>query len=376
MNAPTTPKLKIALLGSRGIPASYSGFETFYEEFGVRLAQRGHDVTVFNRYPFVPLREKSYRGVRVVRLRTVQRKSLDTLVHTFFSCFYLPFLRPDIVYICGVGNAIFCLVPRLLGIPVLINVDGEDWARKKWSGFAVKWLRWSEAWACRFATVVVADSRVIHKRYHDLYGCDTVYIPYGANVRLEETSATTLSKFGLVPRKYILFVGRFVPENRVDLLIEAFKRIESDLKLVIVGDAPYSEAFKDEMRRIASDRVVFTGYAFGNDYAQLSRNCLFYVLASGVDGTRPVLLDQMGFGNCVLVRNSAANSEVVGEAGAKFDSERELDSLTEQMRHLIAHPEVVEEYRRKAVARVRDAYDWDRVTDRYIELFAKLLAGR
>jgi glycosyltransferase involved in cell wall biosynthesis len=130
------------------------------------------------------------------------------------------------------------------------------------------------------------------------------------------------------------------------------------------------------MRRIASDRVVFTGYAFGNDYAQLSRNCLFYVLASGVDGTRPVLLDQMGFGNCVLVRNSAANSEVVGEAGAKFDSERELDSLTEQMRHLIAHPEVVEEYRRKAVARVRDAYDWDRVTDRYIELFAKLLAGR
>ena len=318
------PKLKIALLGSRGIPASYSGFETFYEEFGARLAARGHAVTVFNRYPFVPLREKIYRGVRIFRLRTVQRKSLDTLVHTFLSCFFLPFLRPDIVYICGVGNAIFCLVPRLLGIPVLINVDGEDWARKKWSGFAVKWLLWSEEWACRLADVVIADSRVISERYFELYGRDTIYIPYGANIRLEKTGTATLERFGLEPRGYILFVGRFVPENRADLLIEAFKRIDTKSKLVIVGDAPYSEDFKREMRELANDRVVFTGYAFGDDYAQLSRNCLFYVLASGVDGTRPVLLDQMGFGNCVVIRNSAANSEVVGDAGIKFDSAHEV----------------------------------------------------
>ena len=291
--------------------------------------------------------------------------------------FFLPFLRPDIVYICGVGNAIFSASWRaLLGIPVLINVDGEDWARKKWSGFAVKWLRWSEGWACRFADVVIADSRVISERYHNLYGRDTIYIPYGANIRLEKTGTATLEKFGLEPRKYILFVGRFVPENRADLLIEAFKRIDTKLKLVIVGDAPYSEDFKREMRELANDRVVFTGYAFGDDYAQLSRNCLFYVLASGVDGTRPVLLDQMGFGNCVVIRNSAANSEVVGEAGIKFDPADEVESLAERMSFLIKHPEVVEEYRQKAVERVREAYDWDRVTERYLELFAKLQAGR
>ena len=158
-NPRVPPKtLHIAFLGTRGVPASYSGFETFVEQLGARLVERGHRVTVFNRYPFVPLREKTYRGMRIIRLRTIQRKSLDTLVHTFLSCLLLPVVRPDVVYICGVGNAIFCGMVRMLGIPVVVNVDGEDWARKKWSGFAVKWLKASEAWACRLASVVIADA--------------------------------------------------------------------------------------------------------------------------------------------------------------------------------------------------------------------------
>jgi glycosyltransferase involved in cell wall biosynthesis len=370
-------KLHIAFLGTRGVPAAYSGFETFVEQLGVRLVQRGHRVTVFNRYPFVPLREKEYRGMRIIRLRTIQRKSLDTLMHTFLSCLLLPFVRPDVVYICGVGNAIFCGMVRMLGIPVVINVDGEDWARKKWSGFAVKWLRASEAWACRLANVVIADAKVIQERYLRMYGRETVLVHYGANVRLEEAGTETLVKYGLERGKYVLFVGRMVPENRADLLIEAFRTVPkaSGVKVVIVGDAPYSEDFRKELEALADDRVVFTGYAFDKAYQELSRHCLFYVLASGVEGTRPVLLDQMGFGNCVVVRDSSANSDVVADAGVKFENAREKESLAEKLNYLIEHPDVVEEYRGKAAARARDAFGWGEVTDRYEQLFQDLAGG-
>jgi glycosyltransferase involved in cell wall biosynthesis len=367
-------KLHIAFLGTRGVPAAYSGFETFVEQLGARLVQRGHRVTVFNRYPFVPLREKEYRGMRIIRLRTIQRKSLDTLMHTFLSCLLLPFVRPDVVYICGVGNAIFCGMVRMLGIPVVINVDGEDWARKKWSGFAVKWLRASEAWACRLANVVIADAKVIQERYLRMYGRETVLVHYGANVRLEEAGTETLVKYGLERGKYVLFVGRMVPENRADLLIEAFRAVPkgAGVKVVIVGDAPYSEDFRKELEALADDRVVFTGYAFDKAYQELSRHCLFYVLASGVEGTRPVLLDQMGFGNCVVVRDSSANSDVVADAGVKFENAREKESLAEKLNYLIEHPDVVEEYRGKAAARARDAFGWGEVTDRYEQLFQDL----
>jgi len=373
-----TPKLRIAFLGTRGVPASYSGFETFVEQLGARLADRGHEVVVFNRYPFVPLRDKYYRGMRIIRLRTIQKKSLDTLLHTFISCLLLPFVRPDAVYICGVGNAIFCGMVRMLGIPVLINVDGEDWARKKWSGFAVKWLRNSEAWAARLATVVIADAKIIQERYLRIYRRETELVPYGSNVQLEPAGTETLEKFGLAHGRYVLFVGRLVPENRAELLIEAFRAVPrgTGMKLVIVGDAPYSDDYKALLVSLADDRVIFTGYAFKEAYRELSKHCLFYVLASGVEGTRPVLLDQMGFGNCVLVRDSAANSDVVADAGLKFEDAREKESLAEKMNYLIAHPDIIEEYRGRAVKRMKDAYSWDKVTDKYEELFRDVVISK
>lgn len=364
--------LKVAFLGTRGIPASYSGFETFVEQLAVRLVERGCEVTVFNRYPFVPLTEPTYLGVRIIRLRTVQQKSLDTLVHTFLSCLCLPFVRPDVVYFCGVGNAIFCLASRVLGIPSVINVDGEDWARKKWSGFAVKWLKWSEGWACKFADVVIADSRAIQRRYAEVYKRETVFVPYGANIRLEERGTATLEKFGLRRDGYVLFCGRFVPENRAELLIKVFNTIETDLKLVLVGDAPYADDYKRELQELAGPNVVFTGYAFGDAYAELSRNCLFYVLASGINGTRPVLLDQMGFGNCVVVRNSASNAEVVADAAITFEDSDEFDALRAVIVRLLGDRALVEEYRQKSVERVRAAYDWEKITDEYLAMFRAL----
>ena len=368
--------MKIAFLGSRGIPARYSGFETFYEQLSIRLVKRGHEVAVFNRYPFVPFKDRTYKGVRIIKLPTVSHKSLDTIVHTFLSVLLLPFLRPDVAYFCGVGNAVFCLPCRWLGIPTIINVDGEDWARKKWSGFASRWLLWSESWAARFADIVVADAKVIQKRYRELYDCETVYVPYGANIPTETPPSDILKRLGLEPDGYVLFVSRLVPENRAELLIEAFKRIQTDKKLVIVGDAPYSEEYKRSLREAADERVVFAGYVFADDYAAISRSASLFCLPSGIDGTRPVLLDQMGFGNCIIIRNSAANLEVGGEAVAVFNGDREIETLGETIERLLENPK---ERRRLGLAareRVASLYDWEVITSSYEEMFKKLAGER
>lgn len=365
--------MKIAFLGSRGIPARYSGFETFYEQLSTRLVQRGHEVIVFNRYPFIPLKDRAYKGVRIIKLPTISHKSLDTIIHTLLSVLLLPFLRPDIAYFCGVGNAIFCLPCRWLGIPCIMNVDGEDWARKKWSGFASWWLLKSESWAARFADIVIADAKVIQKRYRDLYHRDTLYVPYGANIPKEIPPSDIVKRLGLVPGEYILFVSRLVPENRAELLIEAFKGISTEKKLVIVGDAPYSEEYKRSLRAAADDRVIFAGYVFADDYAAISRAATLFCLPSGIDGTRPVLLDQMGFGNCIVIRNSPANLEVAGVAAATFDAADEVSSLRDTITRLLSEPHERVRLGMAARERVESLYDWEVITSQYEKMFGKLL---
>jgi glycosyltransferase involved in cell wall biosynthesis len=364
--------LKIAFMGIRGIPASYSGFETFVDQIAPRLAAKGCDVTVFNRSNFMKERFDTYQGVKMVYCGSVPSKHFDTISHSFASLLKSFGTRFDIVYFCGVGNSPLAFLPRLKGAKVILNIDGEDWARGKWGRVARTYLRVSELIACRTANVLIADSRIIEKRYRELYRKDTVFIPYGSNIQRNEGDEA-LRKFGLEKRGYILFAGRLVPENNAHLLIKAYAALETEKKLVILGDAPWSDDYKAELKALANGNVVFTGYQFGADYAQLSSHAYLYAMVSGVDGTRPVLLDQMGFGNAVLVRNSSANSETAGAAGLFFDQADEYADLVRQLKLLLADPARVAEFRVKSVQRVREAYSWDRITDDYLELFRKTL---
>ncbi len=365
-------KLKIGLMGTRGIPACYSGFETFYEELSWRLAERGHHVTVYNRSNYIEYMGSYYRGVRLVRLPTIRNKYLDTFFHTFLSILHGIFQKYDIVYFCIVGNSPLTFIPRILGSKSILNVDGADWEREKWNGFAKKYLKWCEKIATIFPNVVIADSKVIQKRYREVYNTNTIYIPYGANI-IKNTNEYCLKSFGLEKDKYILFVGRLEPENRVRLLIETFKEIDTDMKLAIVGDAPYAGEYKKELKELADERVVFTGFVFGEGYQQLSSCAYLYVLTSGVEGTRPVLLDQMAFSNCVLVRDSAANLKVIGNAGLSFDRKRDKEDLKKQLQYLINNPKIVEEYGRRAKKRIEENYSWNVVVDQYEKLFLALV---
>jgi glycosyltransferase involved in cell wall biosynthesis len=366
--------LRIAMMGSRGIPASYSGFETCVEQLSVRLVERGHSVTVYCRSHHIKWSEKSYKGVRLVKLPTIASKHFDTIAHTFLSMLHGEFRRYDVVYICGVGNGPLAGIPRLAGKPTAINVDGADWERDKWGGFAKRYLQTSERLATKLASCIVSDSRVVEKYYQDRFHTPSIFVPYGSDVP-HLPPGETLERLGLKPDGYILWVGRLVPENNAHDVIEAYQRLggpETGLQLCLVGDAPYSSDYKEELRRKAGPGVVFAGYVFGDGYHELGSNARIYAFASGVGGTHPALLEAMAFGNCVVVNDMAANMETIGDAGLPYAGEKGATDLARVMAQAIADPALVEEYRKRAAHRAKTVYSWDVVTDQYERLFAQL----
>jgi glycosyltransferase involved in cell wall biosynthesis len=366
--------VNIAMLGTRGVPASYSGFETYYEQLGSRLVQRGHRVTVYCRKHHITYAEPTYRGMRLVRLPTIANKYLDTIVHSFLSSLHALTQGYDICLYSIAGNSLVTWIPRLAGQATVLNVDGLDWKRAKWPGPAKAYIRFAERMATVLPTLYLTDSRVVQAYYRDTYRSQPPYIPYGSDVpRLPP--GETLTKFGLAPRGYVLFVGRLVPENCAHHLVEAFRGLATDLKCVIVGDAPYAEKYIAGLRATADPAVIFTGYQFGPGYHELGSNAAIFVETSGVGGTHPALLEAMAFGNCAVVHDTAENLETIGDAGLSYDGQIGADSLREVLTDLLRQPDRVEELRRRAEVRARTVYNWDAITDQYEALFRKLLRG-
>lgn len=361
--------MKIAMLGTRGVPASYSGFETCVEQVGKRLAVRGHEVVVYCRRGRTGIESSSrYLGMERVILPAIRTKGMETLSHTLVSSAHAILrARPGATIVFGVGNAIFCRLLRWGGIPSVINVDGADWARKKWGGLGRRYLHWSERVATRAADALIADSHSVNSYYEREYHATGVFIPYGAEVTADAGTAT-LVQFGLQPRRYLLAVGRFVPENGFHHLIKAYAQVQPSMPFVVVGDAPYSEEYKRSLKAMAPGGVIFTGYQFGSAYQELSRHTYAFLFAAEVGGTHPVLVEQLAQGNCVLARWTESNAEVMGDAGIFFRDDAEL--LT-RLRNILNDGAVVEE--KRASARARGArFSWDRVTDQYEELLLRV----
>jgi len=270
-----------------------------------------------------------------------------------------------------VGNGLVSWIPRLGGQRVVLNVDGLDWKRKKWGRLARSFIRASEGWAPRAAQRLVTDSRRVQDYYHERYGADSAYIAYGA-VPGSVPPGAELARFGLTPRRYVLFVGRLVPENCAHHLVEAFDGLVTDLKCVIVGDAPYAESYIRSLRATTDPRVVFTGYVFGEGYRELLSSAYCFVETSEVGGTHPALLEAMGAGAAVLVNDTPENLETIGDAGQSYDGGIAASSLRAALERLLKDPALAAALGRRAVERVRVHYSWDRVTDAYERLFYEL----
>jgi len=357
--------MRIAILGTRGIPAHYGGFETFAEELSTRLALVGNAVSVYcrERPP-----ESPWRGVELRYLPTIRHKYLDTLAHTFLSTLHLVFHRVDVALYCNAANAIFTPLARLAGMPVALNVDGIERKRKKWNRLAKAWYLISERLATILPTAVVTDAEAIAGYYRERYGKATVFIPYGAEVgRLESTEAPRM--LNLEPGRYFLYVSRMEPENHALEVRQAFEKVRTEMKLALIGDAPYAAGYIRQVRATSDPRIVMPGAIYGRGYQELGSHCFAYIHATTVGGTHPALIEAMGRGALVLYRDTEENAEVAGGTGIAF-GEHDLAetiarvlAMSEDERHAL---------RRRAADRVRERYSWDAVTAQYEELFRRI----
>jgi glycosyltransferase involved in cell wall biosynthesis len=362
--------MRIAILGTRGIPASYGGFETFAEQLATRLAARGHNVTVYCRSHYVSPRQLEFHGVRLKVLPTIRHKYFDTVVHTFLSALHATTARYDAALICNAANAPCAAILRFTGTPVALNVDGLEHKRKKWNWLGRNYYLLAEKLATLLPTETVTDARVIQDYYLVRYNHASTMIAYGAEVE-RQTDRAAVKQWRVEPGRYVLYVSRLEPENNAHLVIEAFKKVRTAHKLLIVGDAPYAHEYIEDLRARArrDKRIIFTGFVFGNDYRALQQNAYCYVHATEVGGTHPALLEAMGYGNCVLTLATPENLEAVGEAGIPYADEEELVA---QLQRVLRDGSLVSSYRQRAQSRVRERYDWEHVVDCYENLFAKM----
>jgi glycosyltransferase involved in cell wall biosynthesis len=357
--------VRIGILGTRGIPANYGGFETFAEELSCRLVERGHEVTVYCR---TRPASNAYRGVGLVYLPTLRHKYFDTIAHTALSTLHVLFRRQHALLYCNGANAIFTLPPRLAGMPTALNVDGLERKRKKWNAVAKAWYLVSEWLSTWCPSAVVTDAGEIAAYYARRYRKQTTFIPYGAETGRVGTREV-LDRLGLEPGRYFLYVSRMEPENNALMVREAFESVETPLRLALIGDAPYAADYITRVRATTDQRVVIPGAIYGQGYHELQSHAFAYIHATEVGGTHPALIEAMGRGALVLYLKTPENAEVAGDAGIPFEAGqlagrlREVLDMSEDQR---------EDYRRRAEQRVSEVYSWDAVTSAYEQLLRGL----
>lgn len=367
---------KILIIGSRGIPAAYSGYETMIEALAPRLAERGWTVTVYCRSHYVDRRLLSHRGVDLVVLPTLRTKYGDTPVHTLLSCVHaVLFARgARAALVVNGANAVFLPLLWLRRLSTALHVDGIEKRRAKWGLPGRLVYSVSERLACLLPGTTVTDANVIADHYRDRYDRSTTMIRYGVEPQ-PIASHPVLRELGLEPRGYFLYVSRFEPENNPHRVVAAYARVSGDLPLVMVGDAPYASDFIAGMKRAADPRVRFPGAVYGDRYRGLLSSALATVHATEVGGTHPALVEAMGYGNCVLVNDEPANRETAAEAAIYFNVQDQA-SLTAAFEQAAGDPTKARLLGERAARRAASEFNWDRVADEYEELFRRLCAKR
>jgi glycosyltransferase involved in cell wall biosynthesis len=369
--------LSVALIGSRGIPARYGGYETLMEELAPRLVERGFRVTVYCRSHSTPRGLVSHRGAELVVLPTLRTKHLDTPVHTLLSAFHAALWRKEAAFdaalVVNSANALFVPILRQAGIPVALNVDGIEKRRAKWGAFGRGVYALSERLACALPDALITDAEIIRRHYRERYGADSTVITYGVDPRPPRESGV-LERLGLASRGYFLYVSRFEPENNPHRVAEAYRLAGGGLPLVMVGGAPYAKGFIEGFTRGADPRILFPGPIYGEGYRELLSHALAYVHATEVGGTHPALVEAMGYGNCLVVHDTPENREVAGAVGLFFRA-GEPASLAARLDEVRASPR---EARARGLAAAGEAarrFSWERVADLYSEVLERLARG-
>ncbi len=371
--APRNSRLRIAFIGGRGVSSKYSGIETYYEEVGSRLAAMGHSVTAYCRPYFTP-DLTTYAGMKIVRIPTIRTKHVETALHTLLSTIHASFSEHDIVHFHALGPALFSFIPRLFGKKTVVTVQGLDWQRKKWGWFASSILRLGEHASARFPNATMTVSQTLQQHYRERHHAETYFVPNGTQLRTRDT-CERLAEWGLRPDRYILFMGRLSPEKNCDLLIEAYKRLDTQVKLAFAGGSSHSDIYVHSLREHEAENIVFLPWLSGASLDELLTHAMIFVLPSDLEGLSLALLDAMGAGVCVLTSDIPENVEAVKGAGFTFQRGN-VEHLSSQLRMLIASPHLRRVAGKSAVRKVRAHYLWAGIVEQIEQIYLSLSVHR
>jgi glycosyltransferase involved in cell wall biosynthesis len=365
-------KLRIGVIGTYGIPALHGGIERHIEEIYVRLAARGHEVTVYCRSHYTE-HEGFYKGVHLRRLPAVQTKHLENPTHTLLSSLDALLRRYDLVHYHAALPGLFSFIPRLTGIKTVVTLHGLDWQREKWGRIARWVIKMGEKGAIAFPHATIVVSQTLKAYCKQVYGREVTYIPNGVNIPTPRP-AIAIRQFGLESDKYILFVGRLVPEKGCHYLVEAFRGLQTDLKLVLVGGSRHTDAYVQSLQDAGQSNVILPGYVYGEMLEELYSNAYLYVQPSTVEGLPISVLEAMSHGKCALVSDIAENREAIGNCGLVFRS-RDVADLRATLMMLLDAPLLVRQMGEEAQNRVSKLYNWDRIAADTESLFLKVMNG-
>lgn len=377
MAAKSNAPLKIAMFGHKRIPSREGGIEVVVTELSRRMVALGHSVTCFNRgghhvsgSEFDSSAADTYQGVKLKKVWTVDRKGLAAMSASVSAAFRTAFGKFDIVHIHAEGPSLMCWLPKLFGKRVIVTIHGLDWARAKWGRFASWYIKSGEKNAVRFADEIIVLSKGVQEYFQKTYRRNTVFIPNGVTRPEKREAAEIRKQWDLQKDSYVLFLGRLVPEKGVHYLVEAWKDIRTDKKLVIAGGSSDTQDYMDRLRTLAGDNVIFTGFQQGQVLEELYSNAYIYVLPSDLEGMPLSLLEAMSYGNCCLVSSIEECTNVTEDHAAVFEKGNIRD-LQKKLQWLIDHPEKVKQYQDTASAYICEKYSWDDMADQTVDLYRK-----
>ena len=370
--------LRIAMLGHKRIPSREGGIEIVVEELAARMVKLGHKVVCYNRggkhvagKEFSGRKLDEYRGIRLKTVFTIDAKGLAAMTSSFFAAIKAAFGKYDVVHFHAEGPCAMLWIPKLLGKRCVCTIHGLDWQRAKWAhGFGSKYIHFGEKVAAKYADEIIVLSRDVQKYFLDTYHRKVRFIPNGVNRPEKHEPEMIKEKFGLEKEDYILYLGRLVPEKGIAYLIQAYKKIKTDKKLVIAGGASDTDAFVEELNRLAAgdDRIIFTGFVQGQLLKELYSNAYIYTLPSDLEGMPLSLLEGMSYGNCCLVSDISECTDVIEDHGVSF-RKSDIKDLAEKLQDLCDHPEKVREYQDNAADYILRKYNWDDVVRQTIDLY-------
>ena len=365
-------KMKIAIIGSRGYPYVYSGYETFVQQLSERLVKKKVCVTIYCHKKLFKDRPAHKNGIDLKYMPSIETKSLSQLTHSFVSIFDACLDDFDVIFVVNVANGPLGIITKLFNKKTVINVDGLEWLRPKWKGLGALFYKFAARMATIFYDQIINDAEEMRKIYLDLFGKDSKVIAYGPKDDFEKSS-NIFEKVNVKKLDYFLIVGRLIPDNNWDILVDGFKLSKSRKKLVIVGDNPFKNDFKDNLISDNSDDIVFTGLIKDqSELCDLFKNAYAYLHGHEYGGTNPTLIEALSFGNAVLALDTVFNREVLqnGNFGLFFNKNKE--SVRDLIDYADSNSDDIIILKNKSKDALKKKYEWDYIVDQYIEVFEDL----